>query len=105
MTKSNKKVGFGILSLVLFIIGITFPISFRNNLTIGDSILQTIGLKPWSNGNTGIHYTVYYSLVFFIPSIILGYKHRSSVLAKIGFILSFLCVIALVIAVLFFGAI
>lgn len=95
--KSNNKIGMGILSFVLFIIGTVFPITFRNNLAIGDTLLQSLGLKAWSNGNAGYHYTVVYSLIFFAISIILGYKYRNNLLAKIAGILSIITILIFVI--------
>jgi len=74
LNKINKKIWLGLLSLILFIIGILFSVSFGNKPSYGDILLKFIGLKPWSNDSTGLHYTSIYSLIFFIPSFILGYK-------------------------------
>lgn len=54
----KRKIGIGTTSLVLFIIGSLFAFTF-NKVCIGDNILNYIGLKSWSNGNQGTHYTIF----------------------------------------------
>jgi hypothetical protein len=78
LNKINNKTWFGLLSLLLFIIGVLFSVSFGNKPCYGDIILKFIGLKPWSKVSTGLHYTAFYSLIFFIPSFILGYKFKET---------------------------
>lgn len=96
MDKINKKIGLGSLSLLLCIIGISFPFSFGSKGAYGDNILQFVGLKPWSNGDTGIHYTVFYSLIFFVMALVFSYKFKNDFGAKVGKIIS-LCVIIIVV--------
>lgn len=79
----NKELGIGTISLALCLAGILFSISFRF-VSIGDYILNGIGLNSWSNGNRGIHYTIFYSLIFFIPSFIIGLKYKENYGSKIG---------------------
>ncbi|MDV4152651.1 hypothetical protein R0131_17625 [Clostridium sp. AL.422] len=105
MILNNKKIGLGSISLLLSIIGILFSFSFGDNLCYGDVILNYIGLKPWSNGNTGLHYTVIYSLIFFIPAFILGYKYKNNFGAKIGKIVSLIMIIFILVVFPIFGAI
>ena len=57
MSKINRKVLLGIASLMLFTLGILFGVSFSGNPSYGDRILKFIGLGPWSNIETGLHYT------------------------------------------------
>ena len=97
----RKKIGIGSISLLLFIIGFLFAFKF-NNICIGDTILTYIGLKAWSNINSGIHYTVFYSLLFFIPSLIIGYKFQDDFGSKIGKILSTIIIILIVVTSLLF---
>lgn len=73
MSKVNKKIWLGLSSLLLFILGSLFGVSFGNKPAYGDAILKFIGLKSWSNVNTGLHYTAIISLTFLIPAVILGY--------------------------------
>lgn len=93
MIKIDKKIGFGSFSLLLWMIGILFSISFGNQGTIGDKIVEAIGLRAWSNNDTGIHYTMFYSLIFFVPSLVLAYQYKENVGAKIGGRLSLLMII------------
>ncbi|MGL5693374.1 MAG: hypothetical protein ACRCXA_04800 [Peptostreptococcaceae bacterium] len=100
----KNKIGIGSLSLLLFIIGYLFSFTF-NDICIGDKILTSIGLKAWSNGNSGIHYTLFYSLLFFIPSSILGYKFKNDFGSKVGKILSTIMVITIIVQSLIFTSI
>ncbi|QSZ27591.1 hypothetical protein ACETAC_01355 [Aceticella autotrophica] len=51
---------------MLVLIGIIWGFSTSNGFCIGDTVLNTIGLKTWSNGSNGVHFTVFYSLIFII---------------------------------------
>lgn len=62
--ETNKKLAFGLVTVLLAGIGILFAFTFGDK-NYGDIILNNIGLRPWSKGNSGIHYTIYYSLIFF----------------------------------------
>lgn len=93
MVKVNKKIGLGSLSLVLWIIGILFSVSIGSQPAIGDWLVEVIGLRAWSNIDTGIHYTFLYSLIFFIPALILAYQRKEDIGAKLGGRLSLFVVI------------
>lgn len=80
----KKKIGLGTISLLLSFLGLLFSFSFGNKRCFGDVFLEFLGLRAWSNGNSGLHYTIFYSLIFFIPSIILGIKFRNNIGATIG---------------------
>lgn len=62
--RENKWIGKGIISILLCILGILFSFSFGKDICLGDRVLNLIGLEAWSNGNSGIHYTIFYSLIF-----------------------------------------
>lgn len=66
-----KKIGLGSLSFVLCLLGILFTFEFGDKSCIGDHILHAIGLSSWSNGDSGIHYTVFYSAIFSSPPLLL----------------------------------
>lgn len=100
----KKKIGIGSLSLLLFVVGCLFSFTFYN-LTIGDNILTYIGLKAWSNGNSGTHYTIFYSLLFFVPSLILGYKFKEDFGSKVGKILSTIMITIIVVNSLLFTSV
>jgi hypothetical protein len=90
LSKINKKIGVGSLSLLLCIIGILFAFSFGNKESLGDIIINFLGLKAWSHGNRGEHYTIYYTFIFFIPAIIIGFKFKNDLGAKLGKMISFI---------------
>jgi len=78
MRQFNKKIGIGSTSLLLCVLGILFSFSFGDKGCYGDLILEFLGLKAWSNGNSGLHLTIFYSLIFFIPFIVLGVKYKKN---------------------------
>ena len=84
---TNKKtIGIGSLSIVLVILALLWScnIHFWDNLCIGDYILTELNLPAWSNGSSGMHYTVWYSLLALIPAFILGRKHEEHLFAVSG---------------------
>lgn len=93
LIKTNRKIGFGSLSLLLWIMGILFSFSFGSQGAIGDRIVEIIGLRAWSNIDTGTHYTVFYSFIFFIPSLILANQYKEDIGAKLGGRLSLFMVV------------
>jgi len=101
LSKVNKKIGLGSLSLLLCIIGILFACSFGDKEAFGDIIIRYIRLKAWSNGNEGIHYTIFYTLIFFIPAVILGSKFKNDSGAKSGKTISSIMLIIIFILVIF----
>lgn len=84
MVETNKKIGLGSLSILLWVFGIYFSLALGNQAAFGDRVLETIGLSAWSNGDTGIHYTILYSFLFFIPSFILACQYKENLGATIG---------------------
>jgi len=85
----KKKLGIGSLALLLSIIAIFLSLTFHHNgVCYGDQIINFLGLKAWSNGSSGTHYTIFYMLIFFAISIVLGYKYESNFGAKSGRVLS-----------------
>ncbi|GAB6256809.1 hypothetical protein [Peribacillus sp. NPDC055009] len=86
--RKTKDIGLGSLSFALCLIGILFTFQFGDKPCIGDDILINIGLSAWSNGDSGIHYTMFYSAIFFIPSFIIGHIYPDNRGAKAGKIIS-----------------
>lgn len=80
----NKKIGVGTLSFILLIVGLVWGFTWNHSFCLGDFVLNAIGLKSWSNGNSGTHYAVLYSLFFLVPSAVIGIKFPDSRLAKFG---------------------
>ena len=97
----KKKIGVGSISLLLFIIGVLFSFTFYG-VCVGDNILTYIGLKAWSNNNYGTHYTIFYSLLFFIPALIIGYKFKDNFGSKVGKILSAIVITIIIVCSLVF---
>lgn len=65
----------GILGFILIIFGFYFSFTFGNEFTLGDTILNNIGLKSWSNGNSGFHITFIYSVVIIAIGWILACRY------------------------------
>lgn len=99
MIQISKRIGLGSLSLLLSIMGVLFLFSFENKDCFGDIILNLIGLNAWSNGIYGFHYTIFYSLIFFIPAFVLGHKFNTDLGAVSGTKMSLIACI--IIALLF----
>lgn len=71
MERTNiKKKIIGISFFVLIIFAWSFSFETPNSVSFGDIVLKKIGLKAWSNGTQGLHYTAIYSLIL----VIIGYK-------------------------------
>ena len=102
MDKVKKKIGLGSISLLLCVMGILFAFSFGDKGCYGDVILKSIGIKPWSNGSNGTHYTIFYSSIFLIPSFIIGYKFENNLGAKLGKIISLIILIFIIIGTFVF---
>ena len=98
MTK--KTLGKGTLSLLLAFLGIAWSFAIFG-VSWGDNILTALGLMSWSNGNSGIHFTVYYALVFFIPAFLLGLKYKNNFGAKAGKIIGAVMGVFIIAATLF----
>ncbi len=84
MENLRYKIGWGSLSILLVILGIGFCITFSNGMCIGDYVLRGFGIKPWSEGDSGVHYTLFYSMIFFIPAWYLGDKYKEDYGAEIA---------------------
>lgn len=76
-------------------------VTFKNGLCIGDNILNLVGLKAWSKGTSGNHYTMFYSLLFFFPSMIIGWEFKENIGSKLGSILSLIVATIIILAMFF----
>jgi hypothetical protein len=100
--KNEKKIGWGSLSLLLALLGMAVSFEFGNYI-FGDQVLSFLGLPAWSNvDNTGFHYTIFLSSIFFIPSVIIGCKNPKDFGAKIGEIVSSIYLTLIIITLIFF---
>lgn len=101
MSGLKKKIGVGSTSILLFIAGLLFSFNFNNGVCFGDSILNYLGLNAWSKGTQGTHYTIFYSSIFFILSVIIGHKFKEDFGSKLGKILSSIILIIMLIIIIF----
>jgi len=95
-----KKIGIGTVSLLLDFFGLAWCVRYKNAFCLGDTVLNHIGLKAWSNGNSGSHLAIIYSLIFFIPALVLSIKYKEHFGTKAGKTTS-LCIIPIGIALFF----
>ncbi len=89
-----KNVGWGTLSPLFVLVGLILSISVGTHEAYGDKIIRMLGLDAWSNGDDGVHYTLYYLFIFYIPALILGLKFKEHFGATLGKNLS-LCIVAI----------
>lgn len=80
-----KKIGVGSISLLLIIFAIIWSFSFGlEGFCLGDTILSFVGIPTWSNGNSGTHYTIFYSLIFLLPAVPISIKYEHDLFAGIA---------------------
>ncbi|WP_097027507.1 hypothetical protein [Clostridium peptidivorans] len=99
MKSTVKDVGIGSISIFLFILSIGFSLSFKGAPAVGDLVLQSIGLRAWSNEYGGLHYTILYSLGMLYLSWLIGNSFPNHLWASMGRKLSIavsLCITALI---------
>ncbi|MBE0342962.1 hypothetical protein E4V51_20495 [Paenibacillus sp. 28ISP30-2] len=102
LKKNEKKVGWGSLSLLLSLLGMLVSFEFGNYI-LGDQLFSLLGLPAWSNrvDNTGFHYTLFLSIIFFIPSLIIGFKNPNAFGAMIGRRISIIYLTLITVTLLF----
>ncbi|MDN4080554.1 hypothetical protein [Paenibacillus polymyxa] len=103
LRNNRKKIGRGSLSLLLSLLGVAVSFEFGDYI-FGDQLLSFLGMSAWSNpvNNTGFHYTIFVSSIFFIPSLIIGYKNSEDFGALIGRRISSIYLFIIIISLLFF---
>ena len=84
---ARDRIGIGSLSLLLALWSVLWILNIFD-FSLGDSVLDFIGLMVWTEGNVRTRLTVYYSLLFFVPAIFLGIRYRNDFGARIGRIIS-----------------
>lgn len=55
-----------VISLILLLLGISSIIIFKNE-SFADKVFYYFHLDPWSNGNSGFHYSNFTCFFFIIP--------------------------------------
>lgn len=96
---SKKRVGIGSISLLLVIIALIWNYNIFG-FCLGDKVLSMLHLPAWSNGNNGqgIHYTVYYSLLFFLPALALAIKNKNHLFTTTGKWLAIIFIVLLLVS-------
>ena len=81
----KKKIGIGSVSFILAIIAFVWSYEIMG-FCLGDSVLATLNIPTWSNpaDASGTHYTVFYSLLFAIPAVLLALKNKNDLFANVG---------------------
>lgn len=68
----TKKIVLRVISIVLMIFSVIFGVTWgKNGYCLGDVFLTGLGLKPWSNGTQGTHYTALFSLTMLLFAFIM----------------------------------
>ena len=80
-----KKIGCGTIAFLLVTFAILWSFSFGlNGFCLGDTILSFLGMPAWSNGNSGTHYTIFYSLIFLVPAVLISFKYENDLFARLA---------------------
>lgn len=87
MVQNSKKLGVGSLSIAFFGLSVLWSVT-KDDICLGDIALRSIGLCAWSNGTSGTHYTIFYTVGFLVPALILAARHREDRFAKAVGVLS-----------------
>ena len=97
-----KKIGFGTVSFLLVIFAIVWSFSFGlNGFCLGDTVLSFLGMPAWSNGNSGSHYTIFYSLIFLVPAVPISFKYEYDLFARLTKWISTIFSLALLVGLFF----
>ena len=95
----KKKLGKGSISILLVMLALAWccNLSILNGKCLGDIILNVIGLQTWSNGTTGLHITIFWSLLLFIPAFFIAIRNKKDLFAKSAMWISGLFCIGMVV--------
>jgi len=96
----KRNIGIGTISLPLALIGLVWSFEIHG-FCLGDIVLNSVGLRAWTNVDTGLHLTVFYSLIFFIPALLVSYRYKENFGSKTGRIVSIIFIGLLLIISLF----
>ena len=80
----KKTLGKGSISLLLVVLALAWccNLPILNGKCLGDIVLNFIGLPTWSNGTTGLHITIFWSLLLFIPAFFIAIRNKKDLFAK-----------------------
>lgn len=63
-----------VTSLILLLLGVSSIIVFKNE-SFADKMFYYFHLDPWSNGNSGFHYSNFTCLIFMVPIFLITRNH------------------------------
>lgn len=80
----KKTLGKGSISLLLVVLALAWccNLPLLNGKCLGDIALNFLGLPTWSNGTTGLHITIYWSLLLLIPAFFIASCNQIDLFAK-----------------------
>ena len=80
----KKTLGKGSLSLLLVVLALAWccNLPILNGKCLGDIALNYLGLPTWSNGTTGLHITIFWSLLLLIPAFFIAIRNKKDLFAK-----------------------
>ncbi|WP_073341034.1 hypothetical protein [Clostridium grantii] len=82
MNFRTKEIGLGTISPILLVLGLTF------NTLLKSAIINFFQLKSIYSFANKINYTIIYSILFFIASVLVGSKYKDDFGAQMSIILS-----------------
>lgn len=88
-----KKVVLRCISIFLIIFSVLLSLTWKDGYCIGDNILTSMGLKAWSNGIQGTHYTALYSLTMLLVAFLIYSMTTKKILMTFSYFLMGLTVI------------
>ena len=80
----KKTLGKGSISLLLVVLALAWccNLPILNGKCFGDIVLNFLGLPTWSNGTTGLHITIFWSLLLLIPAFFIAIRNKKDIFAK-----------------------
>lgn len=80
----KKTLGKGSISLLLVVLALAWccNLPILNGKCLGDIALNFLGLSTWSNGTTGLHITIFWSLLLLIPAFFIAIRNKKDLFAK-----------------------
>ena len=95
----KKTLGKGSVSLLLVVLALVWccNLPILNGKCLGDIALNYLGLQTWSHGTSGLHITIFWSLILLIPAFFIALRNKKDFFAKSGMLISGLLCAAMVI--------
>ena len=80
----KKTLGKGSISLLLVVLALAWccNLPILNGKCLCDIALNFLGLPTWSNGTTGLHITIFWSLLLLIPAFFIAIRNKKDLFAK-----------------------